>query len=64
MDDVSPLPSTTEKWSKYILVQMLLLADIFKVFVINVPFVKYMLKILNIYFSFALFLFPFGLTLK
>ncbi len=32
--------------------------------VINVPFVKYMLKILNFYFSFGLFLFHFGLTLK
>ncbi len=44
--------------------EVLFLADIFIVFVINVPFVKYMLKILNIYFSFALFLFYFGLTLK
>ncbi len=39
-----------------------MLADIFIVFVINVPFFKYMLKILNIYFSIALFLFHFGLT--
>ncbi len=40
--------------------------SIFIAFVINVglPFVIYMLKILNIYFSFALFLFYFGLTLK